>query len=430
MNTLNNSNILKNALVGVEFEFYSDIKIDKVAKELSSLLNKKIRVEEVAHSDFEVTSDEWKLEPDMSGGAALMELVTGPIPYFEARIMIIRVSKWIETNGWTSDRGAIHLNLSFDVKKIGQTDRIKTMNVLKFILDFKEDQIFKFFPKRDGSAYSKSIKDVLPIQDTYFFDGKNIIGHNFTHPTTKYYGVNFIKRFSNYLEFRYLGGKDWEKKTDKVLHLLDSFLMQLWNSTESKQFTEENAMELKKILSKNRRIIKSKADWRHIEKNWKNVKFTVDLMSDAVFIDSHWGNVKENVIALFHNGGLLKGHINYDTDTGKVQVRGGVLEYCSNLIGYEFIDCNISGEFTDCDLYGCDINNAILDRCNLYSNTQVNSSKIATSYVSNSVKLKDSFIHGKGIMKGEMTDSIFREGSYDKKLARFNNTEIVTSNQI
>ena len=53
MNTFNDSEILKNCLVGVEFEFYSNLPIDKTAKELAGLLNKKIRVEDKAHSDFE-----------------------------------------------------------------------------------------------------------------------------------------------------------------------------------------------------------------------------------------------------------------------------------------------------------------------------------------------------------------------------------------
>ena len=71
MNNLNDSNILQNALVGVEFEFYSNVEIKETAKQLADLIGKKIRVETKAHSDFEVTSDEFKIEPDMSGGAKI-----------------------------------------------------------------------------------------------------------------------------------------------------------------------------------------------------------------------------------------------------------------------------------------------------------------------------------------------------------------------
>ena len=46
-------------------------------------------------------------------------------------------------------------------------------------------------------------------------------------PNSKYYGINFEKRIKNYLEFRYIGGKDWDKKTNKILGLLDLFIVQL-----------------------------------------------------------------------------------------------------------------------------------------------------------------------------------------------------------
>ena len=233
MNNLNDSNVLQNALIGVEFEFYSNFSAEETAKKLAKLLGKKIHVEDKAHSDFEVTQDEFKIEPDMSGGAKLLELVTGALPYFAARLMIINVSKWIQENGYTNDRSSIHLNLSFDKSKIENKYRISKMNVLKFILDFNEEQVFKFFPKRENSAYAKSIKFVLPKEDTYFFDGNYINQQNFIYPDTKYYGINFDKRHKNYLEFRYIGGADWEKKTTTILHLADQFLLQLWKSVIS-----------------------------------------------------------------------------------------------------------------------------------------------------------------------------------------------------
>jgi hypothetical protein len=57
MNNLNDFKILENALVGVEFEFYSNLSIEETSKQISELLGKKIRIEKKAHSDFEVTQD-------------------------------------------------------------------------------------------------------------------------------------------------------------------------------------------------------------------------------------------------------------------------------------------------------------------------------------------------------------------------------------
>ena len=431
MNTFTDSEILKNALVGVEFEFYSKLGVEEVAKKLEPILNKKIRVETKAHSDFEVTQNEFKLEPDMSGGAGLMELVTGACPYYEGRLIIIKTLQFIEANGWTSDRAGIHLNLSFDKNKISDKNRISKMNVLKFILDFKEDQVYKFFPKREGSAYAKSIKMILPNKDTYFFDGNYINDQNFSYPDSKYYGVNFEKRHKNYLEFRYLGGKDYEKKTSTILHLLDGFLMQLWKSTEDHKFTNLNALELKRILAENERIILARQNWRNIEKGWNDMKFTVDLKSDARILDMYWEGVKERVMRLITHGNMSKGHINYDTDSGKVQVEGGVLEYCIDLREYDFVGCNLRGEFRHCDIFKCDINGGDLEHCNVYQSSQINGSKVKSSYIHQSVVLHDCYVFGTdGVMKGAMKGGIFREGKYDKKLAKFNGTEKILYQEI
>jgi hypothetical protein len=424
MNTFNDSEILKKALVGVEFEFYSNLPIEETAKQISGILNKKIRVEDKAHSDFVVTADEFKIEPDMSGGVKLMELVTGAIPYYSARLMIINVCKWINENGYTNDRSSIHLNLSFDKNLIENKNRISKMNVLKFILDFKEDKVFKFFPKRQGSAYAKSIKFVLPNKDTYFFDGKTINQQNFTYPDSKYYGVNFDKRHSNYLEFRYIGGKDWEKRTTDILYMLDQFLTQLWKSTENSNFSELNALELKNILAKNQRILDSRRNWRSIEKKWKNIEFSVDLQKNPQILDLHWPNIKNHVMRLFTHGSIIKGHINYDSDTGKVQVNDGELLYCVELDNYDFVECKINGEISHCDLFRCEVNGSDINECNFYDNSKINSSKVKNSYVHKSCELTDAYVYGSsGIMKGKMIGGIFREGKYDKKTAKFKDTE-------
>jgi uncharacterized protein YjbI with pentapeptide repeats len=430
MNNLNDSNILQNALIGVEFEFYSNLSIEDTSKQLGALIGKKIRIETKAHSEFEVTQDEFKIEPDMSGGAKLMELVTGALPYFAARLMIIKVCDWIDTNGYTTDRSSIHLNLSFDKNKIENKYRISKMNVLKFILEFNEDQVFKFFPRREDSAYAKSIKFILPREDTHLFNNNHINSQNFIFPDSKYYGVNFEKRHKNYLEFRYVGGKDWQKKTSTILHLVDLFLMQVWKSTENNDFTQLNAIELKKIISKNQRIVDARKDWRNIEKGWKDVQFTVDLKNDERIVDLYWANIKHAVIRLFTHGDLSKGHINYDTDMGKVQVNNGRLEYCVDLQGYEFVGCFLRGEFTACDIFKSDVNGSDITSCNFFGPTQINSSKLKSSYISRECVAFDCYVYGDGMFKGTMNDGIFREGRYDKKLAKFNNTEIILSKAI
>jgi hypothetical protein len=87
---LNDSDLLKFARVGFEFEFYM--------KELSfyktlELLNQYLAPVKVwgfrkYHSDFTTDSKNFKIEPDLSGGANMVEMVTGPLEYFEAKFYL------------------------------------------------------------------------------------------------------------------------------------------------------------------------------------------------------------------------------------------------------------------------------------------------------------------------------------------------------
>ena len=122
--------VLNGSQIGIEFEFYSDLGVEKTKGALSKLLNRKIRLEDKAHSDFQPSSEVFKIEPDMSGGKGLMELVTGAMPYRDARLVIIKVLNWIKENGYTTDRASIHLNMSFNPDYLEDKLMIAKMNVL------------------------------------------------------------------------------------------------------------------------------------------------------------------------------------------------------------------------------------------------------------------------------------------------------------
>ena len=424
------NSILNAALVGVEFEFYSNIGLEETQKSLSKLLGRPIRLEDKAHSDFQPSADEFNLEPDMSGGKGLVELVTGPVPYRNARIMISNVLNWINENGYTNDRASIHINLSFDKKYLEDPAMISKMNVLKFILDFNEQQVYKFFPKREKSVYAKSIKWIMPKDEAYFFDGSNISSMSYKFADTKYYGINFSKKESNYLEFRYLGGADYEKKSENIFYLSEMFLMQMWNSCNSPLFNEENKIELRKILNKNLPIIESSKDWKNINKYWPEITIMVDLQEHEQIIQLQWAKIKKKVMDLIVNGGMVSGKINYDSDLGKIQVKDGKFGICYLLEGYDFVDCELAGNIETSNLYGCTVKGANLLRCDLYRSTEVFESKIESSYVHGSCELTNCYVFGRdGIFKGKMIGGIFREG-FKSDAARFEDTEIVVSKKI
>ncbi len=422
--------ILQDSLVGIEFEFYSDKEIEDVRSEISTLLGKKIRLENKAHSDFVPTKDEYKLEPDMSGGKGLIELITAPISYSVARNTIIKVLGWIQENGYTTSKSSIHLNLSFDPKKTGRSNLISKMDPLKFILGFNETEVYKLFSNRKDSVYAKSIKWIMPKIDHNYYEGQNINPHVFHFAVEKYYGVNFQKLQQGYLEFRYIGGKDYEKKTTNILYLLDRFVLQMWAIANQEKYTDLNLIELKRILNRNHKFTEILKDWRRLKDFYPEINLYVDLKDNEKIIDMYWPKILMEVLRLISHGGLVKGDINYDSDLSRVQVRNGSLPFCFELSNYDFVDCELSGSLSFCDIFRCQIKTASLKRCNLYQGTSVEDSKVESCYTNQTCEVKNSYVfQWDSVFKGKMVGGIFRHGQISKE-AEFDGTEIITSKKI
>ena len=428
-----NKDILLNSNCGIEFEFYSNHSVEKTAEMLEKELGRKMQVEDKAHSDFVPTDKVFKLEPDMSGGAGLIEMVTGPMPYTDVRLLLIKMLAWIDQNGYTNDRCGLHLNVSFKKEAFGKYF-ITNMNTLKFILDFKEDRVYKFFPKREDLVYAKSIKYIIPKNGLYYFNENTVDQNQFIYPNTKYYGVNFLKQEKGYLEFRYLGGKDYQKRAKDILYILDFFITSLYDACKNPHLTEVNRLELRRIMRKIQPVIDLYKDHRNF-KHFQNIDFSLDLMlddnNDGETIDMYWDKIKDRVVDLIYKGGLVKGKINYDTDRSRIQVKDGVLKGAHELEGYDFVDCDITGEIKHSDLYRCNINNADIEACNLYLSCAIKGSKIKSCYTHESCNLDDCYVFGTDTMfNGSMKDGIFREGRYKADKAKFDGTEIVQSTKI
>ena len=434
MNTLNRlsnkDSILNASQVGVEFEFYSNYNLEETKERLSSLLGRKIQVETKAHSEFQPSAEVFKMEPDMSGGKGLIELVTGAIPYRNARIMIIKMLGWIEEHGYTTERSSIHLNLSFQKEYLEDKNIVSKMNTLKFILEFNEDQVYKLFPNRKDSIYAKSIKWIMPKNESFYFSDNSISINNFSYPNTKYYGVNFDKKIKNYLEFRYIGGKDYQKKKDDILYLLDRFLLQMWKACSISEFTDENKFELKRILNINLPYREILANWKNIKKHFPKIDLMIDLQEHETIIKMQWDRIKNKIVSILSLGGLTEGIINYDSDLSRIQIKDGKSNVCYELDGVDLVDCEIVGNIFNSNLYGCNIERSTLEVCNLYQGTKVKDSKIKSSYVHGSCTATNCYIFGRdGIFKGRAIGGIFREGMIDNN-TRFDDTEVVVSKKI
>ena len=423
-------NAIYSSKIGIEFEFFANEGLDEVKRSLSNSLNKQIRVEEKAHSDFTPSDEIFKLEPDNSGGTGMIELVTGPLPFVEAKLVIAKTLKWIRENGSTNERCSIHINLAFDGKKLGTPVNISKLDIGKFVLNFDEDKVYEAFPNRKDSVYAKSIKFIVPLSGMTQPSPERISWKNYMFVNEKYYGINFSKLPKDYIEFRYLGGKDYEKKYNTILNLTEHFILSLYETLMYPEYTQEDVSKLNAILEKHSGIVESYKDYQTFKKKFPNIKLMVDLKTYDQIVETFYPRMREELFNLLTKAGLTEGKINYDADTGRMQLKDAELMRCFEIKGIDVVDCKIQGNIINCDVFSSELINSSILESNLFGASDASDCKIEDSYVSKNVMVKDSYVFGaRGVFSGEMDGGIFRKGRATK-MARFENTEIIEIEKI
>ncbi len=416
--------------IGLEFEFFANEGLEEVKRSLSNALNKRIQIEEKAHSDFTPSSETFKLEPDNSGGTGMIELVTGPMPFVESKLIIAKTLKWIRENGSTNERCSIHVNVAFDGKKLGTPTNVSSLDIGKFVLNFNEDKIYEAFPNRKDSVYAKSIKFIVPLSGMTQPSPGKVSWKNYMFVSEKYYGVNFSKLPKNYIEFRYLGGKDYEKKYNTIMNLTEHFVISLYETLMYPQYNDKDFKQLDVILEKHSGIIESYKDYQTFKKKFPKIKLMVDLQTYDQIVETFYPKMREEIFKLLTLAGLKEGLINYDADTGRMQLKNAELMQCFEIKGIDIVDCKIQGNILNCDIFSSELTNSSLFESNLFGATDAADCKIEDSYVSKNVMCKDSYVFGpRGVFSGEMEGGIFRKGRATK-MARFENTEIIEIEKI
>ena len=416
--------------IGLEFEFFANEGLDEVKRSLSNTLNKRIQIEEKAHSEFTPSDEVYKLEPDNSGGTGMIELVTGPMPFVESKLIIAKTLKWIRENGSTNERCSIHINIAFDGSKLGVPANISNLDIGKFVLNFDENKIYEAFPNRKDSVYAKSIKFIVPLSGMTQPSPERISWKNYMFVNEKYYGVNFTKLPKNYIEFRYLGGKDYEKKYNTIMNLTEHFVISLYETLMYPQYTDKDLKQLDAVLEKHSGIVESYKDYQAFKKKFPKVKLMVDLKTYDQIVETFYPKMREGVFKLLTLAGLKEGLINYDADTGRLQLKNAELMRCFEVRGIDIVDCKVQGNILNCDVFSSELINSSLFESNLFGATDVSDCKIEDSYVSKNVMCKDSYVFGpRGVFSGEMDGGIFRKGRATK-MARFENAEIIEIEKI
>ena len=421
---INNSDILKGAIIGFEFEFYlKDLSFYKTLELLNKILNPvQIQGFRHYHPDTKPTDKLFILTPDLSGGSNMVEVITGPLSYFEAKYYMVKILKFIQDYGYTNEKASIHFNISFVNKDL------KELNILKMILGMNEDEIYTSFPTRKNNVYAKSIKRIIPFRD---YDFKDIpistVKNNLRIPEDKYYGINFLHinkdKGEQRLEFRYIGGDGYEKNIGELIYFLDKFILQVY-SCIGVGFTEKDEKDLENYLDKNISNFKTFATYENFLVSFPKINLQVNQVSDFEIVNTFYNRIFGKLYSLVESTDNLQNCIlNWLTDQQRLEVVDADVKCLMNVNNVDFINCRLEGIFDNCRIINSKVNDSQLLKCQI-NGTEINGSKILNSSVEKS-EVKDSFVMN-GYFDSNMEGGVFRSGKLGPYANISSTTKIVS----
>ena len=424
---INKFNILNNAIVGFEFEFYTDRPYHKLLEILNRELKPvKVHGYRVYHSSFDPTPEDWKIEPDLSLGYDGVELITGPLPYVNAKLYLLKVMKILQgTEFRTDDKCSIHINISFDKEK---TDNIlDKLNKLKLILNVDENFVYKYFPERENNFYAKSVKKLIPFKSFDFTNNAaEILMNSLELPDTKYYGINLLNIFSGRVEYRYIGGENYQDKTAEVLDLMDYFI-ELTHNCIVEPMNDDDMEELKDYLSENINQFKNFTKLDSFIAEFPSIDLQIDQSPDLIILRTYYEQIYDELYEIITNiYNLNNCIINYNSENQRLELVDATFKTIFDIKKIDIIDCSIDGgSFVNCELINCEIKNAHLTNCTIIY-TDVYNSKIESCKVQEGTILNDCYVFN-SFMDGHMKGGVFRSGKLGEYGEIDKNVKIVTS---
>jgi hypothetical protein len=421
---INDVNILKTAIVGLEFEFYlKDLSFYKTLELLNKLLSP-VAVQGFRHyhPDVKPTDKLFILTPDLSGGSNMIEVITGPLPYFEAKYYMVKILKFIQDYGYTNEKASIHFNISFNDKDL------KDLNILKMILGMDEEEIYTSYPTRKNNVYAKSIKRIIPFRDYDFKDIPiGVVKNNIRIPEDKYYGVNLLHmnkdKGEQRLEFRYIGGVNYEKNIGELIYFLDKFILEVYECI-GVGFSQKDQKDLENYLDKNISNFKSFSTYDNFLVSFPKITLQVDQVSNYENVNAFYYRIFSKLYLLIEATDDLKDCIlNWLTSEQRLEVVDADVKCLMNVSNVDFINCRLEGIFDNCKIINSKVDHSQLLKCQIHG-SEINGSKILNSTVEKS-EVKDSFVMN-GYFDSNMEGGVFRSGKLGPYANISSTTKIVT----
>lgn len=419
--------LLSFSKIGFEFEMYSHHSYYKTLELLNNYLAPvKVWGFKQYHSKFKPDAANFKVEPDHSGGSSMMELVTGPMSYADCRLALLKILKFIQKECYTNDKSSIHINVSFDGEKSQKT--LQHLNVLKCLLNIDEDKIYKYFPNRQNNIYAKSVKKVIPYKQYDFVeDAVNLAQNNVYVPEEKYYGINFkniFKENESRLEFRYIGGEDYQFKINEILDLLQYFVTFAWQNVGA-TLDKSDIKKLKKYFSEHISTYKNFSNYDKFLTEYPQVEIHVNTNKQYDIVNTYFSRFSDKLFDFLTSiEKPEKMTINFTNEHGRLEILNAKVKSVLELTAIDFIECDVyDSMLINCHLVNSEATNTHFTNCDVFG-SDLKTCKLTESNVNENSILYDCYFFS-GKMSGEMRGGIFRSGKIGEEAYLSPETKVI-----
>jgi hypothetical protein len=248
-------------------------------------------------------------------------------------------------------------------------------------------------------------------------------------PGDKYYGVNFLHinndKDSQRLEFRYIGGKDYEKNLGQLIYFLERFII-LTHDTIDTDFSSEDVNKLEEYLEDNISTFKNLSKYDNFIVDFPTIQLQIDQDGNYDVVSAYYTKIYNKLFNLIDGSDNLKECIvNYVTTTQTMEIIDATIKSTSTIKGYDLVNCICEGIYEDCLFAASEINNSQLVKCRLF-NSDAKDTKILNCKVDGSSLTNCYFMDG--YLNGDMFGGVYRSGKLGPYATMDADVKIVTDN--